>query len=103
VGTLSETTPNLESTRERLQAERDRLKQLLGAVTGSLQFSTGDDATSAKLRTRLNDVQKALGRIDNGTYGHCSTCQVEISASRLETLPTATLCMACEMLGQVGG
>jgi RNA polymerase-binding transcription factor DksA len=96
---LSETTSNLESIRERLQTERDRLNQLLGAVTGSLQFTSGDDATSAKLRTRLNDVKKAIGRIDAGTFGHCVGCNVEISATRLETLPTATHCMSCEMMG----
>jgi RNA polymerase-binding transcription factor DksA len=102
VGMLSETTPNLESVRDRLQTERDRLKQLLGAVTGTLHITMGDDETSAKLRVRLTDVKKAIGRIDNGTYGHCTACSTEISASRLETLPTATHCMACEMMGGLG-
>jgi RNA polymerase-binding transcription factor DksA len=99
---LSETTPNLEPVRERLQTERDRLQQLLGAVTGTLTITMGDDETSAKLRVRLTDVKKAIGRIDSGTYGHCSTCSKDIPASRLETLPTATHCMPCEMMSGLG-
>jgi RNA polymerase-binding transcription factor DksA len=99
VGILSETTSNIESIRERLQTERDRLKQLLGAVTGTLQVTMGDDATSAKLRTRLTGIQKAIGRIDNGTYGRCTACNVEISTGRLESQPTVTHCMSCEMMG----
>lgn len=102
VGILSETTLNLDSIRERLHTERDRLNQLLGAVTGSLQFTSGDDATSAKLRTRLNDVKKALGRIDNGTFGHCAGCNTDLSTSRLEAMPPAMHCMPCEMMGPKG-
>lgn len=94
---LSETTSSLDPVRDRLQAERDRLTQLLGAVTGTLQMHTGDDPHSAKLRTRLNDVKKALGRIDAGTYGRCVACASEIAASILEKSPVVTKCTGCEM------
>ena len=97
VGMLSETTSNLDPVRERLQTERDRLNQLLGAVTGTLQMTHGDDASSAKLRSRLTDVKKALGRIEAGTYGRCVSCESEIAASLLEKSPVATKCTACEM------
>src|SRR4051794_37047801 len=90
VSTASESTTEFDALRERLMGERSRLKQLLGAVTGSLQIIAEDDVSSTKLRDRLNDVSKALGRIENGTYGQCLGCGVALSASRLESAPTMT-------------
>jgi RNA polymerase-binding protein DksA len=48
--------------------------------------------TDAKV---LGDVVAALRRLDAGTYGDCLTCGEAIGESRLDALPTATLCMEC--------
>ena len=40
-------------------------------------------------------IRAALRRMDEGTYGTCADCGADISAGRLEALPTATLCINC--------
>ena len=46
----------------------------------------------------LTDVERALARIDAGTYGICECCGQKISVGRLEARPTATLCIDCARL-----
>ncbi len=47
-------------------------------------------------RMRLQEVEDALERIDNGTYGKCNSCGGQISGPRLEALPFAKLCVDCQ-------
>jgi DnaK suppressor protein len=44
----------------------------------------------------LRNVRAALGRIVDGTYGTCLECEEEISQKRLNALPWASLCIACQ-------
>jgi len=44
----------------------------------------------------LRNVGAALGRIAKGTYGACLECEEEISPKRLQAMPWATLCIACQ-------
>lgn len=48
------------------------------------------------LELKLQKVNKALERIEKGTYGICSKCNEEISKERLEAAPEAELCMNCQ-------
>jgi DnaK suppressor protein len=41
----------------------------------------------------LNEIDAALKRIDDGTYGICAACGTEIAPGRLEAYPWASLCM----------
>ncbi len=41
----------------------------------------------------LKDVERALAKLDEGTYGRCDVCGAEIPAERLEILPWAVLCV----------
>jgi RNA polymerase-binding transcription factor DksA len=41
----------------------------------------------------LREVDTALGRIDDGTYGICTACGKEIPDERLDAVPYATLCV----------
>ncbi len=43
----------------------------------------------------LKDIDEALERIDEGTFGVCRNCGRDISEDRLRAVPTATLCMQC--------
>jgi DnaK suppressor protein len=43
----------------------------------------------------IRQIQVALKRIDEGTYGICANCGEPIDPKRLEALPTATRCIAC--------
>jgi DnaK suppressor protein len=44
----------------------------------------------------LRRIDEALGRLDDGRYGHCEECSGEIAASRLRAVPFAELCRACQ-------
>ena len=44
----------------------------------------------------LTDIDAALKRIEDGTYGVCSNCGTEIPEERLEARPWATLCIDCQ-------
>ena len=43
----------------------------------------------------LDEVNDALARIDEGTFGRCENCGQEISIRRLNALPYARHCVAC--------
>ena len=44
----------------------------------------------------LHHLNGALARIENGTYGKCRTCELEISKERLDAVPHATQCIKCK-------
>jgi RNA polymerase-binding protein DksA len=44
----------------------------------------------------LVEIDAALKRIENGTYGMCTNCDGQIPEERLEALPWATLCIGCQ-------
>lgn len=46
-------------------------------------------------RQRLAEVDAALARLDDGTYGRCQTCGAPIPVGRLEARPTARTCVPC--------
>lgn len=44
----------------------------------------------------LNLIEKALQRIQDGTYGICSHCEQPISPQRLQAVPWASYCIECQ-------
>ena len=46
-------------------------------------------------RDAIEQVQAAIERIDEGTYGHCDECGVKIPRARLEAIPYAAQCVRC--------
>ncbi len=46
-------------------------------------------------RTALYAIEKALGKIAEGTYGQCESCDAMISPRRLQARPFTTLCIDC--------
>lgn len=46
-------------------------------------------------QARLYQVERALARLDKGTFGLCERCGRPISCERLEALPSAALCIDC--------
>jgi DnaK suppressor protein len=49
-----------------------------------------------ELRSGLTDVERALRKLDDGTYGLCERCGEAIGADRLEAIPWARLCIRCK-------
>jgi DnaK suppressor protein len=52
-------------------------------------------------RKLLKKIGEALDLIDDGEYGFCESCGVEIGIRRLEARPTATLCIDCKTLDEI--
>jgi DnaK suppressor protein len=47
-------------------------------------------------RDMLDQIERALSRIDDGTYGVCESCGQAIGKGRLQAFPRATLCVSCK-------
>ncbi len=106
-----------EGARTTLKQEREKLiRQLdeLGATeTGDLRpdlefgdgFADAGAATAERtevlglvesLKGQLSSVEKALLKIDNGSYGSCDNCGKPIPPERLEARPASVLCIDCK-------
>jgi DnaK suppressor protein len=98
--------------RQALEEERTRLQRELPLVAASLDLSgcdhadvidVGTAATErevsqlrlAQVRSRLEQVEAALVRVDAGTAGVCEGCGAPIPFERLELRPTSTSCVRC--------
>ena len=104
-----------EDVRARLETTRDTLRRELAELTaaprdpmGTVAFGkrVGEGTNQAieritqvdaakKLDAKLRDVERALEKDDEGTYGVCDSCGGPIGAERLEAIPWATLCVSC--------
>src|SRR5487761_2738838 len=56
------------------------------------------DVLVAELRSALHDIERALERVETGSYGVCERCGKPISIARLEAMPATTTCIACASL-----
>ena len=80
-----------------------------GEMTGEVDFGDGfADAGAAtaeltetlglveNLKGQLLDVDAAIGKIKDGTYGVCVDCGKEIGADRMEFRPNSIRCVSCK-------
>jgi DnaK suppressor protein len=49
-------------------------------------------------RKLIKKIDESIALIENGEYGYCESCGVEIGLKRLEARPTATMCIDCKEL-----
>lgn len=112
---------NVERARERLLQERDRLQRISEALSGEAGEGAGserdalselsladqhpadvgtemferekDQSILERVAAELADVERAIKRADEGTYGICEACGREIAPARLETKPEARFCV----------
>ena len=52
-------------------------------------------ATARSIAASIKDIDRALVKIDDGTYGVCDSCGDPIGEARLEALPAASSCVTC--------
>jgi DnaK suppressor protein len=73
------------------------------ADAGSASFER-ETAQSLSLHARnlLAQIDDALRRLDEGTFGDCVTCGLRIELERLEVLPYTTQCMDCRRREETG-
>ena len=107
---------HLEEEKKRLNAQMsdllaqdpftnsDRVTDKAASDTEASDESSHDRFTAMvdELKAKLADVDAALTRIANGTYGYCTNCSNMIDTDRLAILPTATLCLTCEQVKKKG-
>ena len=104
----------LKKMREILVQRRDALRMALdgdfsllnqlrnqkgGDVVDFAIDSAQDEISSqlAEVESReLSRIERALKRLDNGTYGKCEVCGVNIPLARIQALPFATTCIKCQ-------
>ena len=109
-----------QALRGRLQKQRDEIldmyKQDLRAGQESADDGTEDivdranNAYNRELmfslsdaeRTTLLQIENALLRMDEGTYGRCANCGQTINVLRLEAVPWARFCIDCQELAEKG-
>jgi len=53
-------------------------------------------ALEKRIRDQLAEVEHALTKFGEGTYGSCDNCGQPIDPARLEALPQANLCLNCK-------
>ncbi|MGR5347565.1 TraR/DksA family transcriptional regulator [Vibrio mediterranei] len=51
---------------------------------------------SSRAILRLKEIQHALQLVDEGEYGWCESCGIEIDIERLKTRPESTMCIDCQ-------
>jgi DnaK suppressor protein len=87
---------------ELLQADAERYRELAEEVHDSGEESVADLLSDVDLAvldrhvTELRDIEDALQRMAQASYGICIDCGGEIEAERLEALPAAPRCRACQ-------
>lgn len=52
-------------------------------------------------RKLIKKIDDTLNKINEGEYGYCNSCGVEIGLKRLEARPTATQCIDCKTLDEI--
>ncbi|MFC9230270.1 TraR/DksA family transcriptional regulator [Streptomyces decoyicus] len=53
-------------------------------------------ALASNAREMLHQTERALGRLDAGTYGLCENCGNPVGKARMQAFPRATLCVECK-------
>lgn len=112
---------SLAKLREVLVTRRDALRKALAGDLSSLkelrEQSSGDvvdfalDSAQDEINSQLAEVEsRELGNIDTalermreGTYGQCEACSKSIPMVRLEALPYAVLCIECQTDAEKAG
>jgi RNA polymerase-binding transcription factor DksA len=64
-------------------------------VTSEVEYRV-QAVLDASVLARLAELDGALQRIDDGTYGRCVRCGSTIGRDRLEAIPHAALCVRCQ-------
>jgi DnaK suppressor protein len=89
--------------RDALVGEVENLRRFRNDQSGDSAdeaFDSGSEQLStqlAELEAReLNQIDRALARLTQGTYGICEVCQVKIALARLNALPFSTTCINCQ-------
>ena len=111
---MTDEEPDLDAIRRELEARRASMGERVATLAqrpelGSAQGfgkRIGDGTTEAisrlteigvgrTLETGLARTERALAKLDEGSYGRCDACGEPIPPKRLRAMPDSVLCVAC--------
>jgi DnaK suppressor protein len=108
---VAELRQELATEAAALRADIDRAESDIASRLGDAVGDAGDDqadvgaktferehelALTHNARELLAQNERAIARIDAGTYGSCESCGEPIGKARLQAFPRATLCVSCK-------
>ncbi|HET7014024.1 MAG TPA: TraR/DksA family transcriptional regulator [Streptosporangiaceae bacterium] len=108
---ISELASQLEKEAAELRAEITRAESDIADRLGDPISDAGDDQADIgakayerehellltyNARELLAQTERAIARIESGTYGSCESCGEPIGKARLQAFPRATLCVRCK-------
>lgn len=112
---MEETTVDVNQIQKQLTAERKDLKaqiqrerrkveqaQVVNPDRADLAWASNQRQRARqsleRTQERLQQVESALQRIDDGTYGKCLRCGKEIKPERLQVMPAVEYCIECQQI-----
>lgn len=104
----------ISGLKEKLEKEAGELEAQINASAKNQDFGSdieadfSEEADEAEefagslglqdaLKSRLGDIEKALDKISNGTYGKCENCGKDIPLELLKVNPESRLCKTCKV------
>ena len=111
-----------DALKRRLLVERERLEREIAELDADLSESLEDSSEESpydqhmaetaavtldreidltleeNARAAISQIDRALAKLENGSYGCCDKCGKPISEDRLRVAPFATLCIDCKRL-----
>ncbi|WP_308363298.1 MULTISPECIES: TraR/DksA family transcriptional regulator [unclassified Streptomyces] len=108
---VTEARDELSSEVLRLRSELESSEQAIAGLMRDSGDGAGDDqadtgtknitreselALAANATLMLEQTERALERLDAGTYGLCENCGQPIGKARMQAFPRATLCVDCK-------
>jgi DnaK suppressor protein len=108
---IAKVRENLTAEAENLRADIGRAESDIASRLGDAVGDAGDDqadvgaktyerehelALTHNSRELLAQTDRALARMDAGTYGTCESCGEPIGKARLQAFPRAVLCVTCK-------
>jgi DnaK suppressor protein len=113
MSTLDETRNELLTRKAELDEEVAELAEPIRAPGVQIPFGkrAGDHTADAVTQMQRSisagelhhvsiEIERALSKIEDATYGVCDVCGEQIAPERLEALPWATMCIACKAAGR---
>jgi RNA polymerase-binding protein DksA len=99
----------LDETREELGRAIERVENTTAEAAGDTSYTLhmADQGTDAMEREKaflfaqrdekyLQQLQKAIERIEHGVFGICRQCGVKITEKRMKAVPTTNICIDCK-------
>ncbi|MFC0179362.1 RNA polymerase-binding protein DksA [Thorsellia kenyensis] len=101
----------LEAWRNQLRDEVDRtvshMQDEAANFPDPVDRAAQEEEFSLELRNRdrerklVKKIEKTLKKLEEGDFGYCEACGVEIGVRRLEARPTADMCIDCKTLAEI--